>query len=426
MAETKLCAAAEPEWAAFIGIDWADRKHDWIEQQRGQAGKPRTGQFAQTPEAIDSWAAELGERFDGRPVAVALEQSRGALLFQLLKYPHLVLFPIHPNTVAQYRKGFRPSGTKSDAIDRAVLLDLLMRHRDQLCPLQPDTVETRTIQFLTEQRRNWVNHRTSFGQQLTATLKLYYPQVLDWFDDLTAPIVLDWLERWPTLEKLQRAKPATIEQFLIEHGRRDAETIQRQLDKIEQARPAVTDQAVIASCLLHVTALLGQLKPLRASIAEYDRALESLVCAHPDFAIVDSFPGMGPAMAPRVIAALGTQRDRFADASALQRFTGIAPILHQSGAQRMVHWRRACPKFIRQTMHEWAFHSMKSCEWARGFYDQQRQAGKGHHAAIRSLAFKWLRILFRCWKDRVPYDETRYLRAVRDRLLPKVVLKKMI
>ena len=128
-------------------------------------------------------------------------------------------------------------------------------------------------------------------------------------------------------------------------------------------------------------------------------------------------------MAPRLIAVLGTQRDRFDDASSLQCFSGIAPVTSQSGRQSWVHWRWACPKFARQTFHEWAQHSMKKCEWARIFYQQKREAGKSHHAAIRALAFKWIRILFRCWKDRVPYDEARYLRSVRDRLLPKAALK---
>lgn len=422
MAENHPGANPEPEFAAYISIDWADQKHDWAWQPT-DGGPKRTGQFAHTPEAIHAWVAQVRAAFGDRPVAVALEQSRGPLLFQLMKYPNLVLYPVHPNMVANYRKSFRSSGAKSDPIDRDAMLDLLQRHRDKLRPLHPDTVETRTLQFLVEERRQWVDDRTCFGQRLTACLKLYYPQVLAWFDDVTAPITLEWLERWPTLEKLQQARPAMIEQFLLDHGRRDTDKIQSQLQQIQPARPAVTDAAVIDSCLLNVHSLVRQLKPLREAIAGYDRRIESLVQSHPDFAIVDSLPGAGPAMAPRLIAVLGTQRDRFADASSLQCFSGIAPVTSQSGRQSWVHWRWACPKFARQTFHEWAQHSMKKCEWARSFYQQKREAGKSHHAAIRALAFKWLRILFRCWKDRVPYDEARYLRSLRGRLLPKAALK---
>ena len=114
-------------------------------------------------------------------------------------------------------------------------------------------------------------------------------------------------------------------------------------------------------------------------------------------------------MAPRLIAALGTQRDRFPSANDLQCYTGIAPVQVASGKQCWTHFRWASPKFVRQTIHEWADHSRKKCAWAGAFYRPQRDARKTHHAAIRALAFKWLRILYRCWKDRVLYDETKYL-----------------
>jgi transposase len=424
MAEDYPGVSSEPKFAAYISIDWADQKHDWAWQST-DGGPKRTGQFAHTPEEVHQWVAQVQAAFGGQPVAVALEQARGALLYQLMKYPNLVLYPVHPSTVANYRKSFWPSGAKSDPIDRDVLLDLLVRHRDKLRPLHPDTVETRTLQFLTEERRQWVDDRTRFGHRLTACLKLYYPQVLNWFDDVTAPITLAWLERWPTLEELQKARPDTIQKFLVEHGRRDADKVQAQLQQIQQARPAVTDAAVIDSCRANARALMGPLKPLRQAIADYDRQIESLVKPHPDFAIIDSFPGAGPAMAPRLIAVLGTQRDRYENAISLQCFSGIAPVTSQSGQQCWVHWRWACPQFVRQTFHEWAQHSMKKCKWARCFYQEKREAGKSHHAAIRALAYKWIRILFRCWRDRVPYDEAKYLHSVRDRLLPKTILKKI-
>lgn len=411
-------ASPEPKFAAYIGIDWADQKHDWAWKPT-EDGPRKTGQFAHTPEAIHEWVAQVLTAFGDRPVAVALEQAHGSLLFQLMKYPNLVLYPVHPNLVSNYRKSFRPSGAKSDPIDRDILLDLLVRHRDKLRPLHPDTVETRTLQFVVEERRQWVDDRTCLGQRLTACLKLYYPQALVWFPDITAPIALGWLERWPALEQAQKARPATIENFLVEHGRSEADKIQLQLQQIENGRPAVTDAAVIDSCLLNVQALVGQIKSLRLSIAEYDRRIASLVQSHQDFAIFDSLPGAGAAMAPRLIAALGTQRERFADAASLQCFSGIAPVTSQSGNQHWVHWRWACPKFTRQTFHEWADHSRKKCDWARDFYRQKRDAGKSHHAALRALAFKWIRILFRCWKDRVPYNEALYLSTVRNRSLPK-------
>lgn len=423
MAEINIPGAnPEPEFVAFIGIDWADQHNDWVLQGTSQTKKHR-GQFASTPEAIHQWVAEIQAAFGDRPVAVALEQSRGSLCFQLMKYSNLVLYPVHPNTLASYRQSFRPSGAKSDLSDTDLICDILMRHRDKLRPFRPDTTATRMLQFLVEERRQWVDDRTRLGHRLTAAVKLYYPQVIHWFDDLTAPIFLEWIERWPTLENLQRARPATIDAFLREHGRHSDARIKQQLQEIQQARQAVTDTAVVESCLLNVQAIVGQLKALRLTLARYDHKIDGLVKTHPDFPIIESFPGTGPAMAPRLIAALGTQRDRFHSASELHSYSGIAPVTSQSGNQHWVHWRWACPKFVRQTFHEWAQHTMKKCQWARDFYQQQRDNNKSHHAAIRSLAFKWQRILYRCWKDGKPYDEARYVGSRQSRLLPKVRLK---
>ena len=134
--------------------------------------------------------------------------------------------------------------------------------------------------------------------------------------------------------------------------------------------------------------------------------------AHPDFPIMDSFPGAGPALAPRLIAALGTDRSRFQSAQELQCYTGIAPVLEASGQQRWVHSRWACPKFVRQTIHEWALHSMAKSDWAREYYQAQRGRGKSHHTAVRALGFKWLRVLYRCWQHRTPYQEQIYLQAL--------------
>jgi hypothetical protein len=116
-------------------------------------------------------------------------------------------------------------------------------------------------------------------------------------------------------------------------------------------------------------------------------------------------------MAPRLIAAMGSQRDRYQSAADIQRYSGIAPVVASSGKLRWVHWRWACPKFLRQTFHEWALHSVADSDWAREYYDQQRAKGKRRNTAIRSLAFKWIRVLFRCWKARTPYDENVYERA---------------
>jgi len=398
------------EFAAFVGIDWADRQHAWALSAVGSSTIEQ-GEMVHTPEAVDQWAVELERRFEGRPVAVALEQSRGALVFMLSKYAHLVLFPVHPSAAANYRKSFRPSGAKDDPYDASMLLDLLMRHGEQLRRLQPDTPETRTLQLLVQERRKLVNEKTRYSNRLTAHLKLYFPQVLGWFVHVTSQITGEFLERWPTLEKLQRARPATIRRFLCDHNSRDAEKLETRLEQIRHAVPATHDVAVVTASSTAVMALVRLVKELRRSIAAYDKQIEALARAHPDFDLFNSLPGAGPVLVPRLIAALGTQRERYQSAREIQCYSGIAPVVERSGNQYWVHWRWACPKFLRQTFQEWALHSIGQSEWAREFYEEKRAQGKSQHSVLRSLAFKWIRILFRCWKNRTPYDAQIYQQA---------------
>src|SRR3954454_4376436 len=141
----------------------------------------------------------------------------------LSKYKHLVIFPVHPATLANYRKSFRPSGAKDDPSDAGFLLDVLLLHRDKLRRLNPDTQETRTLQFLVEERRKLVHEKTRYSNRLTSHLKMYFTQVLQWFDDIVSLMAADFLLRWPDLDILQRARPATIERFFVEHHSRSME-----------------------------------------------------------------------------------------------------------------------------------------------------------------------------------------------------------
>ena len=186
MSEPMPSTKSEPEWAAFAAIDWADQKHFW-RLVPADSRQQEQGELENTPEAVEVWAASLHRRFEGRPIAVCLEQARGALIYMLSHYAHLVLFPVHPTTAARYRETFCTSGAKDDPNDTASLLDLLLRHRERLRQLQPDTEETRLLQFLVEERRRAVNEKTRQSNRLTDCLKLYFPHIRRWFDDVGTP-----------------------------------------------------------------------------------------------------------------------------------------------------------------------------------------------------------------------------------------------
>jgi transposase len=189
------------------------------------------------------------------------------------------------------------------------------------------------------------------------------------------------------LEAVQRVRPKTLRQFFYSHNCRNHERIELRLQQMRDAIPATRDKAVICSSTASVAVMVQIIQTLRNGIASLDNEIETIAKAHPDFAIFDSLPGAGKVMVPRLIAAMGSRRDRFGSAAEVQSYSGIAPVLQQSGKSRWVHFRWACPKFVRQTFHEWAGHSIPWSDWARACYDQQRQRGKGHHAAVRTLAF---------------------------------------
>ena len=406
-----------PEFAAFIGLDWADRKHSWKLVAAGSV-EGECGELNHTPEALQQWATDLHARFAGAPVAIALEQRRGAVVFQLSKFPHLVVYPVHPTTAAKYRQAFFPSGTKNDPLDSALLLELLMQHRDRLRRLDPDTPATRLLQLLVEHRRKLVDEKTRLSNRLTAALKSYYPQPLQWFDDIDAPLGCAFLQRWPTLAQAQHSHPGTLRKFFVQHNCRSAERIRERIEGIHQAIPAVTDTALLEAGGIIVSGIVRVSQALSESIAAVDAKLQSAVAEHPKAGIFAGLPGAGAALLPRLIAAFGTQLDRFPSASELQCHTGIAPVRSQTGNTEIVHMRRACPKFLRQTFVEFASHSVAKSAWARAFLQHQLAEKKDYNVAIRALAFKWLRILHACWRNNIPYDEQRYLQTLQKRNSP--------
>ena len=410
------------EYAALIGLDWATEKHD-ICVWDAATGEVRHQVVAHTPEALAEWLSELQARYPGRRLALGLEQSRGALIYALMGHAFLDLYPINPVTLARYRGAFAPSRAKDDPGDARLLCEILRLHRDKLAVWKPDDEQTRTLGFLNEERRKSVNLRTKLILRLQAALKLYFPQALQWVGaDLSAPMACDWLLKWPTLECVQSARPQTVRAFFYAHNCRSAAHIESVLATLATAKPLTTDAAVMAVQPLTVQMLAKQLRLLHHSIVEYDRQIATLFRPHPDAFLFESLPGAGEVIAPRLLTAFGSDRSRHPTAQDMQAYAGIAPVVERSGKDCWTHWRWNCPKFLRQTFHEYAKSSLPYSVWAKAFYELQKSRGKGHNAAIRSLAFKWIRIIHRCWLTRTPYDEGLYLQTLARRGSPLCAL----
>jgi transposase len=407
------------EYAAFVGIDWADRKHDVCVQAAGSSTR-EFSVLAHRPESIAQWAQALQARFAGRPVAVCLELSKGPLVYALQQYDFLVLFPVNPTTLAKYREAFCLSHAKDDPTDAELALEVLITHPDKLSALHPQSAPMRTLQRLVEQRRALVNDTVRITNRLTDALKQYFPQVLDWFKDKNTVVFCDFLTRWPTLKQAQRARKTRLTAFFHEHNLRYPKIIEQRVQAILGATALTTDAAVIVPNRLLVEVLVEQLRAVLQAVARFDHEIAQLALTLPDYALFRVLPGAGPAFAPRLLAAFGEQRERYASAAAIQKYVGIAPVTERSGNKCWVHWRLQCPTFLRQTFVEWTAQSIPHSYWARAFYERQRAKGSSHQAALRALAFKWIRILYRCWQQRTPYDEATYLNALQRRGSPLV------
>jgi len=401
------------QFAAIIGIDWADKKHD-ICIQVTDTGQRKTYQIQHKADKIDEWARSLHRQYGGR-IAVALELSKGPLVSALQKYDFFVIFPIDPTTLANHRKTFTPSGAKDDPTDAEFALDLLLKHTEHFTALNPQSVEMRTLMTLVEQRRRLMNDRVRMTNRLRNALKQYYPHALEWFDRIDTLLFCDFIKRWPSLVQVRRARKATLEKFFREHNMNRKALLERRLAEIKSALPLTTDEAVIVPYRLQVLTLVAQLEVALESIRIYDEEIAGLAPQHPDYGLFNTLPGAGPSLAPRLLVAFGERRQRFASAAAVQKYAGIAPVTERSGQKSWIHWRWQCPTFLRQTFVEWAAQTINKSYWAGLYYYQQRAKGCSHQAAVRALAFKWIRILYRCWVTRTPYDEAKYLKALQER-----------
>ena len=404
-------------FSVLIGIDWADKKHDVCEIDL-KVKSPRYSVIASKPEAIHDWAMSLKQRFPDKPVAVACELKKGPLIYCLEKYDHIVIFPINPSTVARYRKAFTQSGAKDDPSDALIQAEILERHMDKLSCIEPESSDIRALGLLVEGRRNIFQNRVDLSNKITAILKLYYPQVLDWFDEKDSTIFCDFVAKWPSLSRVKKARKQTLLNFFNQHNSRYSETNERRIKAISNAFALTDDAGIIEPNQLMIEILIAQLKLLVEAVGRMDKEIRNRYKQQSDHNIFDSFPGAGPQLAPRLLVAFGTNRTRYSNASEMQKYAGVAPVIEQSGQKFWTHWRYSCPKFLRQTFVEWAGQSVRFSFWAKAYYDQQIAKGKPHNTVIRSLAFKWIRIVFRCWKTKTPYDESKYLSALKAKKSP--------
>ena len=262
----------QPPPAAWIGLDWGDKEHAFA--LHDSLGKSEVGTLTHSAENLHQWLKDLGERYGARPVALAIEASRGAVIHALLEYPWLTLYPINPITSARYRSAFTPSGAKDDLPDAKVLLELVRLHTDKLRPLEAQDPLTVKLAGLVEARRKLVDQRTQVILRLESLLKTYYPQALELAGELKAEVALAFLDRWPDLISLKATKQGVIKRFYYAHQVRSQELIEERLALIAKAVALTTDEARVSVAILQLRALLDQLEAFHKHVPLFDQEIQ--------------------------------------------------------------------------------------------------------------------------------------------------------
>jgi transposase len=328
---------------------------------------------------------------------------------------NVLLYPINPKQLARYRQSY-PGGGKDDPTDAKYLARMLRERFPTLKAWQPDDDKTRLLANLSQQRRKLVEGQIKLRQQLTSLLKSYFPVMLELFgNECKLPLLLKMLDRWSDPRVLRRADRRLIRRVLSEHSIRNEDQQNEITDRIRSAQLLCDDEALILPSAMAVKLLVNQIQQSRQTIQEFDTKIAETMKQHPDAHLFMSLRGAGAALAPRLLCAFGSQRDRWANADSLAAFSGIAPATLKSGKHCQVQRRFACPKFLRQTFHEFADSARLYCPWTQARYRMLRDRGMKHHATLRKIARSWIRILFRVWQTRVPFDCDRYIAQLKRR-----------
>jgi transposase len=336
-------------------------------------------------------------------IPVAIERPSGLIVDALLAAGHPVI-PIHPNVVKACRPRYRAAGGKSDPGDAYMLADILRTDGHRFRPLVPASDEIKALRALVRGRDALVGQRVALANQLRSLLEGFWPGTGAIFADIDSPIALAFVARYPTPDSASRLGEKRLASFLAQHaysGRRSAAELLARL----RAAPAglAGDAAADASGEI-ARALVAVLERLVAEIARLSSRIEHAVADLPDGRIVMSFPRAGRVNAAQILVELGDVRERFPTEDQLAAEAGVCPVTHASGKSRGVVFRWACNKNLRSAITRFADNSRHACAWAAAIYQKARARGCKHPHAIRILARAWVRVLWRAWHDRKPYD----------------------
>ncbi|MFC7339698.1 transposase, partial [Haloferula chungangensis] len=379
----------------FVGIDRSDATIDLcILDANGDC--PAYSKISSAPETLLPWALSLKANLPpGEIIALCIEQPCQNLIHFFSQFDFLRLYLVNPAVLKKYRESLSASRAKDDRRDANALALFVHERHARLEPWLPTDPLADQIALLAEKRRQLVDVRTSLTNKLTQALKDTFPQALHLVGrDLFSPLACAFLTKWTNLQALQKARPSTITQFYSTHRSRRPKVIKERLELIDQSVALCVSENILEVYHELILGLVRQISAAQTGIKRFDQLIKARTDQHKDARIFKTLPGAGAAFASRLLGFFGSDREKYSSAAAVQKHSGVAPITKQSGKMRFVHRRYACNKFWRQTFVEWAGQTVIKSLWAKAYYQQQKDKGQRHQTILRSLAYKWQRILF--------------------------------
>lgn len=403
--QTKAKPTGWGGYAYFLGLDWAQEHHAVVVLDPGghkvlevQIAQDAAGWQSLRQKLVELAGAHLGV------VAATIETTCGPAVERLFELG-CALYPIHPKAGQRYRDRKVPSGGKSDRLDAWCFADALRTDGAAWRRLAPEDPSLQELRLLCRDERHLIRQRTALVNSLRQALQEYYPAALEAFADWTIPGPWDFVLRFPTPAALVQAGKRAWEKFLHTHSLYRPDTWDKRREIFGRATQFCGTEPVTRAKSLLAVSLAQELRTVHQQLHEYRQRITQLFQEHPDHEVFGSLPGAGATLAPRLLSECGQDRARFADPASLQCYAGTAPVSFQSGQIHVVHFRWACNRELRAAVHLWADGSRKSCTWAQVYYEHKRQEGKSHACALRCLGQRWLKILWKLWQTRQPYDE---------------------
>lgn len=396
-----------PEAGFYVGIDWAAEMHAvCVLDAAGKIEAEFT--IAHTADGFADLLrrlARLGE--DPTDVPVAIERPDGRLVDALLQAGHPVV-PVSPNAIKTWREGEVLSGAKSDPGDAMVIAEYLRLRAHRLRPAAPFSAETKALRTVVRTRGDIVEMRVAATNQLAALLDAHWPGAKAIFADIESPIALEFLTRYPTAAHAAGLGEKRLAAFCVKHGYCGRRPAAELLKRLRDAPAGTTDEGLVDAIRDAVLALVAVLKTLGAARKDLDRSVAAHLGEHPDAATFTSLPRSGQVNAAQMLAEWGDSREAYDCPESIAALAGVTPVTKASGKHKAVHFRWACNKRFRVALTTFADNSRHASPWAAKVYADALARGHDHPHAIRVLARAWIRVIYRCWLDGLPYDPAKH------------------